>query len=150
MSELAMRSKAHWGYDEKFMNQCRNELTWSAEQINAPQFDCQVCWLENQPIAFYALERIDALITELEAIFVDPKKIGSGIGRMLMEHAKSRAASQGAKRLLIQGDPHAESFYLSAGAVLCGSRASGSIPGRQLPLYEVLLYTPKDGMEPEK
>jgi hypothetical protein len=27
LTELALRSKAHWGYDEAFMASCREELT---------------------------------------------------------------------------------------------------------------------------
>jgi len=134
-----MRSKAYWGYDEEFMSLCRSELTRSPEQISAPRFDFQVCWFDNEPVAFYALERINADVAELEAMFVEPQHIGSGIGRLMIEHAKARAKTQGLKRMIIQGDPHADSFYRAAGAQQCGSRPSCSIPGRQLPLYELTL-----------
>ena len=150
LSVLAMRSKAHWGYDDEFMSQCRSELTWPPEQIDAPQFDFQVCWLEKAPIAFYALERIDSKVTELEALFVEPQYIGKGIGRMMLQHAKARAASQGASRMVIQGDPNAASFYEKAGALLNGSRESSSIPGRQLPLYELNLSPQIDDTETGK
>jgi N-acetylglutamate synthase-like GNAT family acetyltransferase len=147
LSALAIRSKAHWGYDQEFMHQCRIELTWSAEQISARQFDFQVCSLDAEPIGFYALERICADVTELEAIFVEPQHIGSGIGRMLMEHANARAISAGAKRMVIQGDPHGGSFYRAIGASECGSRASRSIPGRYLRLYELVLAIESDNTE---
>ncbi|MDA0679413.1 MAG: hypothetical protein O3A13_15395 [Proteobacteria bacterium] len=70
LSQLAMRSKAYWGYDEEFLNQCRGELNYSADQILAPQHDFQVCLFDYQVIAFYALERIDDELVELEALFV--------------------------------------------------------------------------------
>jgi len=144
LSELAMRSKAFWGYDEEFMSQCRSELTWTPEQISASRFDFHVCRFDNEPVAFYALERINSDVAELEALFVEPQHIGSGIGRLMIEHAKARAASQGFIRMIIQGDPHADSFYRAAGAQQCGSRPSCSIPGRQLPLYELTLDIRKD------
>jgi len=37
LSNLAFRSKAHWGYSDEFMAACRDELTYSSEKIHAPQ-----------------------------------------------------------------------------------------------------------------
>jgi len=150
LSSLAMRSKMYWGYDEEFMNLCRGELTWSARQILDPHFDFQSCHMGDEIVAFYALERIDDRLTELAALFVEPRRIGVGIGSLMIEHAMVRAASWGATRLLIEGDPHAESFYLSTGAVPCGSRESGSVPGRRLPLYELAIDRPSGDMETGK
>lgn len=141
LSSLAMRSKAHWGYDEDFMNRCRGELTYSAKQILAPGYDFQVCEHRHELVGFYALERVEDELIELEALFVEPRYIGTGIGRLMIESAKNRAASSGARRMIIQGDPHTDSFYLAVGALMCGSRESGSIPNRHLPLYELVLDT---------
>jgi len=41
--------------------------------------------------------------------------------------------------LTIQGDPHAEGFYLAVGALPAGKRDSASIPGRELPVYTITL-----------
>ncbi len=30
VTEIALKGKAHWGYDEKFMEQCREELSYRA------------------------------------------------------------------------------------------------------------------------
>ena len=35
ISALALRSKAHWGYDEAFLAACRAELTWTAAQCGS-------------------------------------------------------------------------------------------------------------------
>ena len=40
---------------------------------------------------------------------------------------------------MIQGDPNAADFYRAAGAVQVGERASASVPGRVLPLFELAL-----------
>lgn len=135
VSSLAFRSKAHWGYSAEFMAACRRELTFAAEQINAPQFSFFVCMVDDSVVGFHALERIDPDLVELEALFVFPERIGCGFGRVLIEHAKDFARRLGASSLIIQGDPHAEKFYLAAGARRTGSRESCSIPGRQLPLF---------------
>ena len=42
---------------------------------------------------------------------------------------------------MIQGDPNASKFYEAAGARLVGTRESGSVPGRDLPLYEIDIGT---------
>jgi N-acetylglutamate synthase-like GNAT family acetyltransferase len=137
LSALAMRSKAHWGYSDEFMAACHDELTWSAEQIDAPQYTFYVCTVENSIVGFHALERLDAAFAELEALFVEPEYIGRGVGKALIEHAKDQARQLGTSSLVIQGDPNAEKFYLAAGAVCSGSRESRSIAGRFLPLFTV-------------
>ena len=90
-------------------------------------------------VGFYTLERRAANSYELEALFVEPEHIGSGVGRSLIQDAVRRLSERGAERLTIQGDPHATEFYTAAGAKQVGTRESGSIPGRKLPLFEIEL-----------
>lgn len=137
LSALAIRSKAHWGYSDEFMAACHDELTYSAEQIDAPQYAFYVCTVGNTVVGFHALERLTAACAELEALFVEPEYIGRGVGKALIEHAKVHARRLGSSSLVIQGDPNAEKFYLAAGAVRSGSRESHSIAGRFLPLFTV-------------
>ena len=137
LSALALRSKAVWGYSREFMEACRDELTYAAEEIAQGGF--VVAEEDGGIVGFYALERCAPGEVELDALFVEPGAIGRGVGRALIEDAKIRAARIGARRMTIQGDPHAEPFYAAAGAVVCGSRPSGSIPGRALPLFVIEL-----------
>lgn len=135
LSALAMRSKAYWGYSPEFMNACRDKLTYTPDDIRS---DCSlfvVAEVESRCIGFYSLALLSTGDVELEALFVEPRFIGRGYGRALMHHARHRAAAWGASRLIIQGDPHAASFYRAAGGVYSGRRMSGSIPGRSLPLF---------------
>jgi len=76
---------------------------------------------------------------DLETLFVEPARIGTGVGRALIEHVKSEALARGAQVLLIQGDPHAAQFYRGAGAEHVGARPSESVPGRSLPLFAIEL-----------
>jgi GNAT superfamily N-acetyltransferase len=138
LSELALRSKAHWGYSPAFMAACRAELTYSGARIDSPSCTFAVAERSDEPVGFYALYASAAEL-ELEALFVEPAHIGSGIGRALMRHAVAEAVRQGAARLVIQGDPHAAAFYEAAGCVQVGTRESASIPGRMLPLYALAL-----------
>lgn len=140
LSQLAFASKASWGYSEAFMANCRDELTYTAEQIRSSTFEFVVTVSEDGKITgFYALERISATVMEVEALFVAPAFLGRGHGRALMEHAKARARNQGVTSLVIQGDPNAARFYAAAGGVETGTRPSASIPGRTLPIFVIAL-----------
>lgn len=142
ITELAMRSKAYWGYSAEFMAACRAELSVSADTLANPQIHVRAAERAAEIVGFYTLETLSDIEFELAALFVDPKHIGLGIGRALMTHAKSHAAALGARQLIVQGDPNAERFYLAAGGKLTGQQESGSIPGRFLPTFMIPLDDP--------
>lgn len=137
LSELALRSKAHWGYSDTFLQACRAELTVEESEIA----DHNVFVLERAGVVlgFHSLEHISSHTVELGFLFIEPAEIGFGHGRSLATHAIAEAKKRGYQTLLIQGDPNAEAFYEAIGASKVGSRESASVPGRQLPLLEVTL-----------
>jgi GNAT superfamily N-acetyltransferase len=90
-------------------------------------------------LGFYSLVKISPTATELDALFVDPRHLGHGVGTALLSHALEASARAGMERMVVQADPNAAAFYEHAGAVGIGERASDSIPGRMLPLYEFRL-----------
>ena len=137
LSELALRSKAHWGYSQSFLDSCRAELTVDPDRMGSANYQCFVAENGDAIIGFYTVEDVSEGVYELEALFVEPKYIGAGVGRSLIQHAISLLADIGADRLIIQGDPNASDFYRAAGAHQIGTRESGSIRGRKLPLFEV-------------
>ena len=137
LSALALRSKGYWGYSADFLDECRSELTVDESRFGSDGYQCFVALVGNSIVGFYALEKLSANAYELDALFVEPERIGSGVGRFLVQHAVQRLSERGAERLLIQGDPNATGFYVAAGARTIGSRKSGSIPGRELPLFEI-------------
>src|SRR5688572_15177157 len=120
LSDLALRSKAHWGYSAEFIEQCREELSYSEQQLRAEHMRFFVIESLQGVAGFYAVKRLSANEMELEAMFVEPASIGEGFGRLLIDHAKSVASAMGAKRLVIQSDPYAEHFYVAAGGVVVG------------------------------
>jgi len=77
LTELAMRSKAHWGYDDEFLAACRDELTIRAE--HAPRID--VAELDGRVVGMVRLE-----LETLEDLFVEPDAIGTGVGAALFRH----------------------------------------------------------------
>jgi len=137
LSALALRSKAHWGYSPEFLDACRAELTVDRSRFGRPDYACFVAVESDSILGFYSLKRVSARVWELDALFVEPARIGTGVGRSLIEHAVCTLSKRGATRLIIQGDPNATDFYRAAGAKQTGTRESGSIPGRLLPLFEI-------------
>jgi len=137
LSDLAIRSKAYWGYDSDFMNACLVELTYSFDDIKNKHFF--VAEQDSSIVGFYALDRLLNTEMELDALFVDPAYIGKGFGRILINHAKNKAIALGASKIVIQGDPNAKNFYISAGGIITGERESASIPGRYLPTFTIEL-----------
>ena len=138
LSALALRSKGHWGYDAAFLQACRAELTLDTAQTG----QATVAMIGGERAGFVLLtdwlggDR-GAGVGELAMLFVDPPHIGQGLGRLLLAAAAEEAALRGWSRLRIESDPGAEPFYVAAGARRVGSVASGSLPGRRIPLLEL-------------
>lgn len=137
LSDLAFRSKAHWGYTRAFMEACRAELSISPEYIQ--QNRTFVRLRGDAPLGFYTLEALAPTEVELGHLFVEPAELRRGVGRELMAHAREEARTRGYQRLVIQGDPHVARFYQACGARRVGSKPSASIPGRLLPLFALEL-----------
>jgi N-acetylglutamate synthase-like GNAT family acetyltransferase len=131
LTDLAIRAKAHWGYDAAFIEDCRAELTISAEYIR--DFTVKVFEQGGRPVAFYSLKPWEGEV-ELAHLFVEPELIGGGIGKRLWNDAVGTARALGFATMVITSDPYAEGFYLSMGAERTGTEASAIRPGRELPL----------------
>lgn len=138
LSELALRSKGHWGYDAAFLEACRADLTLTPQDVaTSASF---VCESEAGVLGFSRVVLMDERTAELDALFVDPSAIGMGAGKLLWERSVAAARELGAQDLVFQSDPHAEGFYLSRGALRIGEAASALIPGRSLPLMHLDLH----------
>jgi GNAT superfamily N-acetyltransferase len=131
ISELAVHSKGHWGYDAAFLESCREDLALSPQDIATST----VYVLEGRDgiAGYYRLMPLEKGAADLDALFVDPSAIGHGVGRRLWEHAIATASALGFTALDIQSDPHAEGFYLAMGAHRIGESESTVTPGRMLP-----------------
>ncbi len=136
LTNLALRSKAVWGYDQAFLVACRAELTVTAEQIqHAPVFVYEHL---RRLLAVYRLD-ITGAAAEVGLFFVDPAAIGQGVGMRLWRHLVGEARRRGVERIVVESDPNAEGFYLAMGASTVGAVPSRSIANRRLPLMELAL-----------
>lgn len=131
LTDLVMRSKAHWGYDDAFMEACREELKVTGDIIEATEF-----WVAetDRPVGLYKL--VPAKRGYVHLLFVDPDMIGTGLGKRLWDHLEQRARATGCEMLYLEADPFARPFYERIGLVVVGKTPSESVPGRMLPAME--------------
>jgi len=136
LTELCLRSKAVWGYNAEFMDVCRDELRITPSTILSSHL--QVAEIGGSLIGV-AQVTVKGDIAELDKLFVEPTRLGSGAGRALFDWAKGMAHQAGAVTMLIESDPFASQFYRRMGAVDDGFARSGSIPGRFIPRLKLQL-----------
>ncbi|WP_040464864.1 GNAT family N-acetyltransferase [Erythrobacter sp. NAP1] len=130
-SALCLRSKAHWGYDAAFIEACRAELTLTCNDLSTSEV---VVLEDGTAIIGLAQLRIDGAQSELEKLFVEPRLIGTGLGKALFAWARDAAERKGAARMVVTADPDAVPFYRSIGFEPVGEEPSGSVSGRMLPV----------------
>ncbi len=128
VSDLALRSKGHWGYDEAFLEACRADLTWQPAQMDT----ITLAESEGEVVGFFSL-----VGSELDALFVTPEAIGQGFGASLLKAALSQARAQGIEAIEFDADPQAVPFYARFRAVVVGESPSTSIAGRSLPRMRI-------------
>ncbi|MCA9218621.1 MAG: GNAT family N-acetyltransferase [Planctomycetales bacterium] len=132
ITELAIRSKSHWGYSEPQMATFRSELTLTPELMESRSVF--VAESERAIVGYYSLCLNEHGNLELEHMFVEPSQMRRGIGTLLFEHARRVAIELGFTQMDIQSDPNARQFYLKLGAALVKEIPS-SIPGRTIPFF---------------
>ncbi|MFI6638028.1 GNAT family N-acetyltransferase [Streptomyces sp. NPDC050504] len=139
LTDLVLRSKAHWGYGEAFLESCRDELTIAPHEVTARR----TVVAERDPDGVVGLATLEGTAPDgsIGMLFVEPSEIGSGVGRLLYGHVLAAAREAGFTRLTIESDPHAEGFYRAMGARRAGESA-GTL--RALPRYEVSI-APREG-----
>ncbi|MBV7377366.1 GNAT family N-acetyltransferase [Maritimibacter dapengensis] len=134
MADVTMRSKAHWGYSQAFLDACRDELSATEDDLG-PNL---AVW-DDGAIRGVAHVTIGADVAELELLFVDPVAMGRGIGAALFDWACARARACHSTRLGLDADPFAEPFYLRKGMQRVGDAPSATWPDRMLPRMEIAL-----------
>lgn len=144
LTALTLASKAHWGYDQEFMDLARPSLTITPEYLAANE--CWVAEIDGAIVGWFSLVSVsDGLL--LDNFFLLPAHIGSGVGRLMWDGALHQAQVAGAERIILESDPHAAGFYERMGARRTGS-VTAPETGRELPVYEMQLT--RDQERPER
>ncbi|HET7141798.1 MAG TPA: GNAT family N-acetyltransferase [Candidatus Limnocylindria bacterium] len=127
---LAHRSKAYWPYSAEFLERAQPFLTLDTRDVE--QSDVWVLEVDNQVAGWHRVTRHGAR-AELEDLWLEPAFVGSGLGRILFEHAAGIARRHAAERLEWDAEPYAEGFYRAMGGEEIGRTPSEVVQGRTLP-----------------
>ncbi|MZR31849.1 GNAT family N-acetyltransferase [Sneathiella litorea] len=136
MTEVALTSKAFWGYSDDFMKGCEAALTvkpWMIEDWQSGVVE------DDGSIAGFYLASFDLEEAELQLLYVSPLAMGKGYGRALIRDASEKAVRLGYKHLRIEADPNATGFYRKMGARQIGWCRSEVEVSRELPLLNLPL-----------
>lgn len=131
LTELMMRSKAHWGYDQPFLDACRPLLTITPGTIKRDPAYCAE--IAGTIAGICHIKRLSDDEVNLDDLFVEPAFIGQGVGAALWRYAVALAGEMGARALVFGVDPNARAFYEYMGAVVVGENISKVFPGRTTP-----------------
>lgn len=136
LSDLCLRSKAVWGFDDAFLAACRAELTLRPADLSTTKI--QVAEHGGRVLGVVQIS-VDGTNAQLEKLFIEPASLRGGVGRELFAWACAEARGAGARALVIEADPGATDFYRRIGASDDGMAPSGAIPGRTIPRLKLKL-----------
>lgn len=134
LSKIAIEAKSHWGYPQEWIEKWRDGLTIKEEYIEANELFC----LEEKEeiLGWFALEFVpDSEHGILEHLWVQPSKIGKGIGKILMDKIIELSIEYGFKELKVTSDPNATGFYEKYGFELF-DKIESQPKGRFLPVLK--------------
>jgi GNAT superfamily N-acetyltransferase len=118
---VALAAKASWGYSGAQLTEWHSDLVPTAESVRRqPTFAAE---LGNEVVGFCQLSVAPAR-AQLEHLWVHPRHMRKGTGKLLLAHALQYLAHLGIAFVEIDSDPNAEPFYVACGAVRVGIKAA--------------------------
>ncbi|MDQ6931825.1 MAG: GNAT family N-acetyltransferase [Candidatus Eremiobacteraeota bacterium] len=139
LTQLALRSKRSWGYDDAFMTAIKDDMIVRPKYLKDEH---GIVAQNGADVAGYAILRVDDDESYLRDLFVEPAFMRIGFGAALFHHMISFARAQKAKRLWLHSDPHAIGFYKRYGLRVIAEEPSTLIPKRKVPVMLISL-TPR-------
>lgn len=136
LTEIALASKAFWGYSDAFIRDCKPVLTVTPEMITGKK---HAVLLESGEISGFHFLSIEEEKAELDLLYIAPHAIGRGYGAILFDNARETALAHGCSEMRIEADPNAVGFYKRMGAKHTGWARSEVDDDRELPLLMLLL-----------
>ena len=115
LTELQRRASLHWeAYREQLLSH-PEVVELPLEQIADGLV--RVAELGGEVVGFAVLFRLAHGACELDGLFVEPERMGSGVGRALVEDAAQTARERGATRIEVVANPEAVGFYERVGFI---------------------------------
>ncbi len=136
LTALTKKSKAYWGYSDQQMNDWSESLTITKNYIETNMVFKLV--IEDEIVAYYSYILLDLWTIKLDNLFVLPKLIGQGLGRLLIQDLLFRIKKTSINKIILESDPHVEKFYTKLNFVKVG-QIETSIKDRFLSILELTL-----------
>jgi GNAT superfamily N-acetyltransferase len=111
--EIAVASKAHWGYDLAQVEEWAEAGGFDPESLSRRLM--YVAEHEGEPVGWASLIP-RGKVGWLEDLWIEPSWIGCGVGSLLFQNVADRARELGAERLEWEAEPNARGFYERMGA----------------------------------
>lgn len=136
LSEIAFLGKSFWCYSPKQLELWREQLTITEKYIEENQV-YKLMHAKNIT-GFFSIVLHENNVAEIDYLFIYPKYIGFGYGKMLIEACIQKSMELNATKIIVDVDPHAESFYKYFGFNTYNLLES-SIKNRFLPQMELYI-----------
>ena len=113
LTELQRRASLHW-------DAYREQLLAHPDAVELPLDQIQdglvrIAELGGEVVGFAVLLRPVHSACELDGLFVEPRRMGAGVGRGLVEDAMRIARERGATQIEVVANPEAVGFYERVG-----------------------------------
>jgi GNAT superfamily N-acetyltransferase len=112
LTDISLRSKGYWGYDETFMVAVRDAMTIDAKTFETDDVFAIEC--AGAVVGFFSLTK-ERPLSYVDHFLIDPPAIRRGIGRAAWRQLESIARRLGIATLRVNSDPHARGFYEAMG-----------------------------------
>ena len=120
--ELIVRSMGHWEHAPAYLQEARELMSLSAEDLERDE--AWLAMVDGEVVGFYRLSRAGEN-AEIEEFHLEPAWIGCGIGRAMFEHAVPQGRRIGARWMTWTTEANALGFYLHMGGEVTGTEPSG-------------------------
>ena len=135
LSEIALISKAYWGYSEDLIDLWKSELIVSSKMIE--NFISYTAFYNDEIVGFWLREPIEDISDG--RFFIHPRHIKKGCGRLLWQAVMKEASRRKIKKFVFETDKFALGFYEKMGGRLVKYIDSSYIKGLKLPIVEVIV-----------
>lgn len=130
LTQITFEGKGFWGYSQTQLLSWERDLTITSEYIE--ENEIYKLLLNGEIIGYYSYLMVAEMEIKLDYLFLSPKYIGKGYGKLLMLDFLLKVQAEAAKRIILEAEPQAENFYKKFGFITYGKRES-SIKDRFLP-----------------
>lgn len=134
LTDITLKSKAHWGYSAEQIESWIEELTISKTYIETNHVFKLL--IQDKTIAYYSYCMESDTTVTLDNLFVVPDYMRKGYGSYLLKDFLARIKAVDIQKVVLESEPNTVDFYKHFGFIKTGQRES-SIKERYLPQMEL-------------